>query len=89
MPGGFGTLDEAFEVITLVQTNKLDRFPVVSMGGRDFWGRLGDFMRDTMLPAGVISPEDVEFIHPAESAGEAIEIIRNSRVGMLSTSPDG
>ena len=89
MPGGFGTLDEAFEVITLVQTNKLDRFPVVSMGGRDFWGRLGDFMRDSMLPAGVISPEDVDFIHQAESAGEAIEIIRNTRVGMLSTSADG
>jgi hypothetical protein len=88
MPGGFGTLDEAFEVITLVQTNKLDRFPVVSMGGRDFWGRLGDFMRDTMLPAGVISPEDVDFINQAESAGEAIEIIQNSRIGTLSTSAD-
>ncbi len=41
MPGGFGTLDEAFEVITLLQTNKLDRFPVVAMGGREFWGPSG------------------------------------------------
>jgi len=88
MPGGFGTLDEVFEVITLVQTNKLDRFPVVSMGGKEFWGQLGEFMRNTMLPAGVISPQDVEFIHPAESAGEAIDIITNRRVGMLSTNAD-
>jgi uncharacterized protein (TIGR00730 family) len=88
MPGGFGTLDEAFEVITLVQTNKLDRFPIVSMGGKEFWGHLGDFMRDTMLAEGVISPEDAEFIHPADSASEAIEIIQNSRIGTLSTSVD-
>jgi len=88
MPGGFGTLDEAFEVITLVQTNKLDRFPIVSMGGREFWGQLGDFMRNTMVAEGVISPQDAEFIHPAESAGEAIDIITNRRVGTLSTNAD-
>jgi len=84
MPGGFGTLDEAFEVITLVQTNKLDRFPIVSMGGREFWGQLGDFMRNTMVAEGVISPQDAEFIHPADSADEAIEIIKNRRTGTLS-----
>lgn len=88
MPGGFGTLDEAFEVITLVQTNKLDRFPVVSMGGREFWGHLGDFMRQTMVAEGVISRQDAEFIHPADSASEAIEIIKSSRVGMLPASAD-
>ncbi|MGD2074704.1 MAG: TIGR00730 family Rossman fold protein [Gammaproteobacteria bacterium] len=88
MPGGFGTLDEAFEVITLVQTNKLDRFPVVAMGGREFWGHLGDFMRETMLTAGVISPEDAEFIHPAESAAEAVQIIQDRHAGMLSSAPD-
>jgi uncharacterized protein (TIGR00730 family) len=84
MPGGFGTLDEAFEVITLVQTNKLDRFPIVSMGGREFWGQLGDFMRNTMVAEGVISPQDAEFIQPADSADEAIEIIKNRRTGTLS-----
>jgi len=82
MPGGFGTLDEAFEVITLVQTNKLDRFPVIAMGGEQFWGHLGDFMRETMLPEGVISPEDAEFIHRAESADEAVELIRNNQGSM-------
>ena len=88
MPGGFGTLDEAFEVITLVQTNKLDRFPVVSMGGREFWGHLGDFVRQTMLAEGVISPQDAEFIHPADSASEAIDIIQNSRIGTLPASAE-
>ena len=89
MPGGFGTLDEAFEVITLVQTNKLERFPVVSMGGPEFWGHLRTFMLDTMLTEGVISPEDADFIHPAGSAAEAVEIIRDRHAGMLETPPEG
>jgi uncharacterized protein (TIGR00730 family) len=84
MPGGFGTLDEAFEVITLIQTNKLDRFPVVSMG-RDFWAQLREFFEGTMLPKGVISPEDADFIHGAESAEEAVRIIQDRHAGMLSS----
>lgn len=87
MPGGFGTLDEAFEVITLVQTNKLERFPVVSLGGMVFWSHLRKFM-EKMLAEGVISPEDVDFIHPAESADEAVAIIQNRRSGILSSPPD-
>ena len=75
MPGGFGTLDEAFEVITLVQTGKLERFPVISMGG-EFWTQLRAFARDTMLKEGVISPADVDFIHDASTVEEAMAIIR-------------
>jgi uncharacterized protein (TIGR00730 family) len=75
LPGGFGTLDEAFEVITLVQTGKLERFPVISMGG-DFWEQLRAFARDTMLKAGVISPGDAEFIHDARTVADALTIIR-------------
>lgn len=75
MPGGFGTLDETFEVITLIQTNKLTRFPIVSLGGA-FWDQLGDFMRHTMLEEGVISREDADFIHQADSPADAIRIIR-------------
>jgi uncharacterized protein (TIGR00730 family) len=74
MPGGFGTLDEAFEVITLVQTGKLERFPVISMGG-DFWNQLRAFAADTMLKQGVISAEDVGFIHDVPSVEEALKII--------------
>jgi uncharacterized protein (TIGR00730 family) len=75
MPGGFGTLDEAFEVMTLVQTGKFERFPIVGMGG-DFWQHLRSFARDTMLQEKVISPGDLEFIHPAATADEAVQIIQ-------------
>ena len=77
LPGGFGTLDEAFEVTTLIQTGKLDRFPIVGMGG-DFWQYLRSFARDTMLQENVIDPEDLELIQPAATAEEAVEIIQKS-----------
>jgi len=75
MPGGFGTLDEAFEVITLVQTGKLERFPIISMGG-DFWTQLRAFARDVMLKEGVISMQDVDFIHDVATPEEALAIIQ-------------
>jgi uncharacterized protein (TIGR00730 family) len=75
MPGGFGTLDEAFEVITLVQTGKLERFPVISMGGQ-FWADLRAFAANTMLREGTISAEDADFIHDAATPEDAIRIIR-------------
>jgi len=75
MPGGFGTLDEAFEVATLMQTGKLDRFPIVGMGG-DFWTQLRKFARETMLETGVISEADIAFVHPVETIAEAIAIIQ-------------
>jgi hypothetical protein len=77
MPGGFGTLDEAFEVITLVQTGKLERFPVIGMGG-DFWDHLRSFGRDTMLREGVIGADDLELIQRAATAAQAVEIIRRA-----------
>ena len=54
MPGGYGTLDEAFEVATLIQTGKLERFPIIGLGG-DFWLQLRKFARETMIDEGVIS----------------------------------
>jgi uncharacterized protein (TIGR00730 family) len=75
MPGGFGTLDEAFEVITLIQTGKLERFPIISMGG-EFWAQLYGFARDTMLKEGVINRDEVEFIHDARTVEEAVRIIQ-------------
>jgi len=75
MPGGFGTLDEAFEVITLVQSGKLERFPIISMGW-DFWTELRAFARDVMLKEGVISMQDVDFIHDVATPEEALAIIQ-------------
>ena len=71
LPGGFGTLDEAFEVGTLIQTGKLERFPIVALGG-DFWGQLRRFIRETMLARGVIGIDDLRFIHPVQSVAEAM-----------------
>lgn len=74
MPGGYGTLDEAFEVATLIQTGKLERFPIIGLGG-DFWLQLRRFARETMIGEGVISPEDIAFVHPAESVEEAMSYL--------------
>jgi uncharacterized protein (TIGR00730 family) len=75
MPGGYGTLDEAFEVITLVQTGKLERFPIIGMGG-EFWEHLRRFARETMLAEGVIAEKDTELIRRADTVAEAMEIIQ-------------
>lgn len=74
MPGGYGTLDEAFEVATLIQTGKLERFPIIGLGG-DFWMQLRKFARETMIGEGVISAEDIAFIHPTESVAEAMSYL--------------
>jgi uncharacterized protein (TIGR00730 family) len=76
MPGGFGTLDELFEVATLMQTAKLESFPIVCIGGQ-FWNRLRRFMHDVMLPEGTIEPADIDLIKAAETVGEAVEYIKN------------
>jgi uncharacterized protein (TIGR00730 family) len=79
MPGGFGTLDEAFEVMTLIQTGKLEHFPVIAMG-LDFWDHLRTFARETMLAQGVIGDDDIRLMHAANSVDEALQIIRNSQL---------
>ncbi|MCP3902391.1 MAG: TIGR00730 family Rossman fold protein [Planctomycetes bacterium] len=75
MPGGYGTLDEAFEVATLIRTGKVEQFPIVGLGGA-FWQHLRDFARQTMLEEGTISPEDLDIIQGAASPEEAVELIR-------------
>jgi len=76
LPGGFGTLDETFEVATLVQTGKLERFPIVAMGG-EFWEHFGTFARASMLAAGTISPEDLDLIQRADTVDQAVQIIES------------
>jgi len=74
-PGGFGTLDEVFETLTLMQTNKIESFPIVAMGN-DYWGALQEFMRDTLVTEGTISATDLGLLNLTDSVAEAIQIIR-------------
>ncbi len=71
LPGGFGTLDELFEALTLVQTGTITRFPVVLVG-TDFWGGLVEWMRTTLVERGVIAPTDMELFQLVDTADEAL-----------------
>ncbi len=73
-PGGFGTLDEFFEVLTLVQTNKIKRIPII-LYGATFWTPLIAFMRDQLIPNKAIDPEDLDLFVLADSVEDAYEKI--------------
>jgi uncharacterized protein (TIGR00730 family) len=77
LPGGFGTLDELFEAITLVQTKKITRFPIVLVGTA-FWGGLFDWVKNQMLPAGKISQEDLDLVHLTDDPNEVVEIVKRA-----------
>ena len=74
LPGGFGTMDELFESLTLIQTRKTARFPVVLMGS-DYWGGLLDWVRGTLLDGAYISPEDPDLLTLTDDPDEAAAII--------------
>ena len=74
LPGGFGTLDELFEALTLVQTRKVTRFPVVLMGTA-YWSGLFDWLRATMLADGKIGEEDLDLILLTDDVDEAVRHI--------------
>jgi uncharacterized protein (TIGR00730 family) len=77
MPGGFGTLDELFEALTLAQTRKVTSFPVV-LFGTSYWGGLAAWLRETMLVDGKISPADLEMFTITDDVDEAISYIVKS-----------
>lgn len=74
LPGGFGTLDELTEAITLIQTKKIKRFPVYLVGSK-YWQPLLDMMRNTMLPMGFISPQDLDLFAVYDDPDELVEHI--------------
>ncbi|MFC8180918.1 TIGR00730 family Rossman fold protein [Rhodococcus sp. 14-2470-1b] len=77
LPGGFGTLDELFEALTLVQTQKVTRFPIILLG-TDFWSGLIEWIKNTLVAEGKVSPSDLELIHCTDSVEEAVRIIEST-----------
>lgn len=76
MPGGFGTLDELFEAITLIQTHKLIKFPIVLISA-EYWGGLIDWIKEKMLKEGLISPEDMDIFSIVDNIEDAVDVIDN------------
>ncbi|MGB5191267.1 TIGR00730 family Rossman fold protein [Robiginitalea sp.] len=82
MPGGFGTLDELFEALTLIQTEKIAQFPIILVG-TEFWSGLLDWIKTTMLNAGNISEEDLDLIRLVDTAEEVVSLIDSFYKGRM------
>jgi uncharacterized protein (TIGR00730 family) len=80
LPGGFGTMDELFEALTLVATGKITKFPIVLVG-RDYWSGLLSWLQDTMLARANIGPDEFSLINVADDASEVVRIIREAHEG--------
>lgn len=80
LPGGFGTLDELFEALTLVQTRKVTRFPVI-LFGTEYWSGLLTWIRDTMAATGTIGPDDLDLITVTDDVAEVIAVIQAAEAG--------
>ena len=80
LPGGFGTLDELFEALTLVQTRKVTRFPVI-LFGTEYWSGLLDWIRSTMAATGTISPADLDLLTVTDDVAEVVAAIHASDAG--------
>lgn len=77
-PGGYGTLDELFEILTLVQTGKISKLPIILVGS-DFWKPLDDFIRQTLLEKdGTISKEDLDLYQILDDEDQIVEIVKNA-----------
>lgn len=77
-PGGFGTLDELFEALTLIQTRKIRNFPIV-LFGKSYWSGMLDWLREMVLPGGKIANHDLELFHITDSPAEVVEIVMRSQ----------
>lgn len=76
MPGGFGTMDELFETLTMIQTKKIKSCPVILIGS-DYWQGLLDWLKTSMAGEGLISPEDLDIFTVTDSIDEAVAVIKN------------
>ena len=82
LPGGFGTLDELFEALTLIQTGKITNFPVVLVG-TDHWSGLIDWLRTRLLVPGRVDPIDLTLLHVTDDADEVSEIVTRGHAAQL------
>ena len=73
-PGGFGTLDELYESLTLIQTGKIRHFPVVLFDS-SYWNEMIDWVTDELLAGGMISPDDLALLHVTDDADEAVQLV--------------
>ncbi|TSC70787.1 MAG: hypothetical protein CEO12_163 [Parcubacteria group bacterium Gr01-1014_46] len=78
-PGGYGTLDEFFEIVTLVQTKKIEAVPIILVGS-DFWKPLDELMRKELLGRGTIDPDDLDLYKIVDDENEIMEIVKNSPI---------
>jgi uncharacterized protein (TIGR00730 family) len=81
LPGGFGTMDELFEALTLVATGKITKFPIVLVGSA-YWSGLVEWLKATMLADGKIGPEELALLHVADEADEVVKIIKEAHAGL-------
>jgi len=79
-PGGFGTLDELYESLTLIQTGKIQHFPVV-LFGTDYWGEMIDWIKGELLAGGMISADDLALLHATDDPDEAVRLVLASYDG--------
>ena len=77
LPGGFGTLDELFEALTLVQTKKVTKFPVVLLG-TDYWGGLHEWIERTVLRDGKVGEKDVRLLYLTDSVDDAVKVVHEA-----------
>ena len=86
LPGGYGTLDELFEPLTLIQTQKVRPFPVILVG-RDYWGGMLRWLEDTVAREGRIAPEDLGLFRVVDTPGEVLEVIQAANAEGATPSP--
>ncbi len=82
LPGGFGTMDELFEALTLIQTGKSDRFPVILVG-KEYWGGLIDWIKERLIGEKMVSPQDLDILQVVDNADEVVQIIRDFYLGSV------
>jgi uncharacterized protein (TIGR00730 family) len=81
LPGGYGTMDELFEAVTLVATGKITKFPIVLVGSA-YWSGLLDWLKTTMLAEGKIGQDELSLLHIADDPAEIVKIIKAAHAGM-------